>query len=111
MRPETLVIVNPIAGGGRAGRVQSIVRDYLMRRNHPADFIESSGTGDLREQAEQAAAAGDVARHAGPALKACVREMRRLSVKAHSARADVDPLARWIDIRESHANHINTPRL
>jgi diacylglycerol kinase (ATP) len=58
MRPETLVIVNPIAGGGRAGRVQSKVRDYLMQRNHPADFIESRGTGDLREQAEQAAAAG-----------------------------------------------------
>ncbi len=58
MRPETLVIVNPIAGGGRAGRIQSIVRDYLAERNRPADFIESRGTGNLREQAAQAASAG-----------------------------------------------------
>jgi diacylglycerol kinase (ATP) len=58
MRSETLVIVNPIAGGGRAGKVQSTVRDYLAERNHPADFLASRSTQDLREQAAQAASAG-----------------------------------------------------
>jgi diacylglycerol kinase (ATP) len=53
MHPETLVLVNPVAGGGVARRVLPAVASYLAQQNHPADFVESKSTEDLRSRAAQ----------------------------------------------------------
>ncbi len=51
--PETLVLVNPAAGGGVARRVQPAVASYLAQQNYRADFAESESTEDLRARAAQ----------------------------------------------------------
>jgi len=51
MHPETLVLVNPMAGGGVARRVFPAVASYLAQQHHPADFAESIDVQDLRARA------------------------------------------------------------
>ncbi len=58
MKTETLVIVNPAAGGGRALRAEARVAKLLQMRGHAADFTGSKSSEDLREQAEKAARDG-----------------------------------------------------
>jgi diacylglycerol kinase (ATP) len=58
MKGDLFVVVNPAAGGGRAGRDQSSVASYLLSRGRAAEFSESKNPADLREQAARAAAAG-----------------------------------------------------
>ncbi|MGA8101306.1 MAG: diacylglycerol kinase family protein [Candidatus Acidiferrales bacterium] len=53
MLPETLVLVNPVAGGGAARRVLPAVASYLAQQNHSADFAESESTADLRARAAE----------------------------------------------------------
>jgi diacylglycerol kinase (ATP) len=53
MLPETLVLVNPVAGGGAARRVLPAVASYLAQQNYAADFAESTSTADLRVRATQ----------------------------------------------------------
>jgi diacylglycerol kinase (ATP) len=56
--PETLIIVNPIAGGGRAGRVQPAVVRYFSDHNRPVDYAASKSTEDFRRIAADAIASG-----------------------------------------------------
>jgi len=58
MAAETLVIVNPAAGGGRAQRVEPLVAAYLKKKGTPARFVHSKDSADIREQAARAAADG-----------------------------------------------------
>ena len=58
MLPETLILVNPVAGGGAARRVLPAVASYLAQQNHAADFAESTSTADLRARAAQGVAQG-----------------------------------------------------
>lgn len=55
---RALIIVNPIAGGGRARRVQPMVADYLEENYWPADFAFSTSTEDFRRIAAEAIARG-----------------------------------------------------
>jgi YegS/Rv2252/BmrU family lipid kinase len=57
-RSDTLVIVNPIAGQGRARRMQSAIASYFTARGQRADFAESSSTVSFRQLASQAATQG-----------------------------------------------------
>jgi diacylglycerol kinase (ATP) len=58
MRADTLVIVNPAAGGGRALRAQTDVADYFARHGVRAEFVRSKSTEDFRKVAGAAADAG-----------------------------------------------------
>lgn len=58
VKTETLVIVNPAAGGGRALRAEARVAKLLRMRGHAADFARSKSSADLREQAERGAREG-----------------------------------------------------
>jgi diacylglycerol kinase (ATP) len=58
MKAETLVIVNPAAGGGRALRAEVGIAKLLKSRRHQADFSHSKSSEDLREQAERAVREG-----------------------------------------------------
>jgi YegS/Rv2252/BmrU family lipid kinase len=58
VKTETLVIVNPSSGGGRALRAEPNVAKLLKLRGHNADFSYSKSSEDLREQAARAALAG-----------------------------------------------------
>ncbi|MGB8541302.1 MAG: diacylglycerol kinase family protein [Candidatus Acidiferrales bacterium] len=58
MKAETLVIVNPTAGGGRALRAEASIAKLLQLRGHPADFVHSKSSADSRDQAEQGAREG-----------------------------------------------------
>jgi YegS/Rv2252/BmrU family lipid kinase len=55
---ETLIIVNPVAGGGRAGRMQPTIARYLSDRARPVDFAASKSTENFRHIATQAIASG-----------------------------------------------------
>lgn len=55
---RALIIVNPIAGGGRARRVQPAIADYLREQRRPAEFAVSTSTADLRRIAAEAIAGG-----------------------------------------------------
>jgi diacylglycerol kinase (ATP) len=55
---DTVVIVNPAAGGGRAGRTEPAVAGYLAARGHRAEFLRSKDSGDVQRLAAQAAARG-----------------------------------------------------
>ena len=57
-RSDTLVIVNPIAGQGRARRIQAGISEYFAARGRPADFVESSSTANFRELAAQGVTQG-----------------------------------------------------
>lgn len=55
---QTLILVNPAAGNGRARRAQPHVAEYLRSQGFPADFVVSQSAEDLRRRAAEAAAAG-----------------------------------------------------
>lgn len=57
-RAKTLVIVNPVAGGGRGGRTRAAVADYLRKQGAKAELVESRSTEDVRRLAAEAADAG-----------------------------------------------------
>jgi len=56
MNPNTLVIVNPFAGGGRALWAEPLVASYLAGRGRSVQFVHSRGSGDVRELAAKAGA-------------------------------------------------------
>jgi|SRR5580704_9834912 diacylglycerol kinase (ATP) len=58
MRPDTLVIVNPASGGGRAGRIEAGIAACLAAQGINARFIQSKSSEDICNQAAQAAAEG-----------------------------------------------------
>jgi diacylglycerol kinase (ATP) len=58
MKADTLVIVNPMAGGGRALRAESLVASYLAEQGRRVQFVHSRGSEDVRELAAKAAASG-----------------------------------------------------
>jgi YegS/Rv2252/BmrU family lipid kinase len=58
MKADTLVIVNPVAGGGRAVRSSIAVAAYFAEQGRNVEFSESRSSDDFREQAARAAAAG-----------------------------------------------------
>jgi diacylglycerol kinase (ATP) len=58
MNPDTLVIVNPTAGGGRARRAEPRIARFLAANGVAAKFIHSRSSEDIREQAARAAADG-----------------------------------------------------
>jgi diacylglycerol kinase (ATP) len=59
MNPSrALIIVNPIAGGGRARRIQPAIADYLREQKWPCEFVSSTSTEDLRRKAAEAIATG-----------------------------------------------------
>jgi diacylglycerol kinase (ATP) len=58
MKSDTLVIVNPASGGGRALRAEPEVASLLASRGYRAKFVHSTSSEDIREQAARAAADG-----------------------------------------------------
>jgi diacylglycerol kinase (ATP) len=58
MPADTLVIVNPAAGGGKALGIKIRVADYFHSQSCPADFVESKSPEDLRRQAVQGVSEG-----------------------------------------------------
>ncbi len=52
------VIVNPTAGGGRAGRAEPAVADYLRSHGCAAEFARSRDSADVRRLAAEAAGRG-----------------------------------------------------
>jgi len=58
VKTETLVIVNPTAGAGRALRAEADVAKLLKLRGCNADFTHSKSSEDLQEQAERGARTG-----------------------------------------------------
>src|SRR5579863_6942868 len=58
MKPDTLVIVNPASGGGRALRAEAEVASLLAARGCHARFVHSKSSDDIREQAARAACDG-----------------------------------------------------
>ncbi|MGB8802687.1 MAG: diacylglycerol kinase family protein [Candidatus Acidiferrales bacterium] len=58
MKPDTLVIVNPASGGGRALRAEMEVAGLLASRGYGAKFVHSKSSEDIRELAARAAADG-----------------------------------------------------
>lgn len=55
---ETLVIVNPAAGGGRAARAEREIARLFAEHGHSAEFVHSKSTADAQEQARCAARQG-----------------------------------------------------
>jgi diacylglycerol kinase (ATP) len=53
-----LVLVNPAAGAGRAGRAAPLVKSYLATRGIRADFTAPESSAALRRRAERAVAEG-----------------------------------------------------
>src|SRR5580658_7669582 len=51
MKPDTLVIVNPASGGGRALRAEPEVASLLASRGCRAKFVHSKSSEDIRERA------------------------------------------------------------
>jgi diacylglycerol kinase (ATP) len=58
MKADTLVIVNPAAGGGRARRIEPRIAAYLAEHEVDARFTHSESSGDIRMRATRAAAEG-----------------------------------------------------
>lgn len=56
MKP--FILVNPVAGGGRARRVMPRVAAYLREQGIRAEFVESQGGADLERRAGEAARSG-----------------------------------------------------
>jgi len=55
---RTLVLVNPVSGGGRARRAQPSVADYLRKRGLRADFILTESSMEMQQRAAAAASQG-----------------------------------------------------
>lgn len=58
MKADTLVIVNPASGGGRALRAEPLVAGYFCENGRAADFVRSLGADDIRETAKRAVSDG-----------------------------------------------------
>lgn len=58
MKADTIVIVNPVAGGGCALRAEPLVASFLAEQGRSVQFVHSCGSEDVRKQAAKAAAAG-----------------------------------------------------
>jgi diacylglycerol kinase (ATP) len=58
MRTDTLIIVNPASGGGRALAAEPLVASYLAAQSKSVQFVHSRSSEDIREKASKAAAAG-----------------------------------------------------
>lgn len=58
MRPDTLIIVNPVSGGGRALRAEPLVASYFAEQGRSVQFVRSRSSDDIREQAAEGAAEG-----------------------------------------------------
>lgn len=58
MKADTLVIVNPVSGGGCALRAEPLVASYLAEQGRSVQFVRSRSSDDVREQAAKAAASG-----------------------------------------------------
>lgn len=58
LKEKTLVIVNPVAGGGCALRAEPLVADYFRMHGLQADFAHSQSSEDARRRASEAVAAG-----------------------------------------------------
>ncbi len=58
MRADTLVIVNPAAGGGRALRAEGEVAKYFSRGNARVEIVRSQSADDFRRLAADAARGG-----------------------------------------------------
>lgn len=58
MKPDTLIIVNPVSGGGCALRAEPLVASYLEQQGRSVQFVHSRSSEDVREQAAKAAGAG-----------------------------------------------------
>lgn len=58
MKADTLVIVNPAAGGGRALAAEPDVRSYLAAQGQSVQFVHSRSSEQVRELAAQGAASG-----------------------------------------------------
>jgi diacylglycerol kinase (ATP) len=55
---RTLILVNPLAGGGQASKIARNVRTYLAEVGYPADFEQAARAEELRRKAQEAAEAG-----------------------------------------------------
>jgi YegS/Rv2252/BmrU family lipid kinase len=58
VHPDTLIIVNPVSGGGRALRAESLVASYFAAQGRSVQFVHSRSSDDIREQAAKGAAEG-----------------------------------------------------
>jgi len=58
LKEKTLVIVNPVAGGGRALRAEPLVADYFRQQGLQADFTHSQSSEDAGRRAAEAVASG-----------------------------------------------------
>jgi len=58
MKADTIIIVNPVAGGGRAARAEPLIASYLAEQGRDVQFVHSRSSNDLREQAAHAATSG-----------------------------------------------------
>ena len=58
MRTDTLIIVNPASGRGRARAAEPLVASYLAAQSKPVQFVHSRSSEDIRDKAAQAAAEG-----------------------------------------------------
>src|SRR5260370_32969569 len=55
---KTLILVNPVAGGGRAERARPHVADYLARQGFRAEFAQPQSAQDLQRLPRAGVAAG-----------------------------------------------------
>jgi diacylglycerol kinase (ATP) len=58
LRSDTLIIVNPVSGGGRALRAEPLVASYFAAQGRSVQFVHSRSSEDIREQASRAAGEG-----------------------------------------------------
>lgn len=58
MQPDTLIIVNPVSGGGRALAAEPLVASYLSSQSKSVKFVHSRSSENIRELAANGAAAG-----------------------------------------------------
>jgi len=58
MKAETLVIVNPVSGGGRALRAEPHVRSYLAGQGRSVQFVHSRSSEDVRALAAKGVESG-----------------------------------------------------
>ena len=58
MHPDTLIIVNPASGGGKALAAEPLVASYLAAQSKSVQFAHSRSSEDIREKASKGAAEG-----------------------------------------------------
>ena len=58
MQPDTLIIVNPVSGRGRALAAEPLVAGYFASQSRSVKFVHSHSSDDIRQLAANGAAAG-----------------------------------------------------